>query len=681
MFDVRGGIGRAETSLTVGIRDLVITQVEDNIVLMTTSGATGGLSSYLLREDQTARATDSQYFTSGQASVAGSVLDVINTRDGLVLEYGAVAGVVYGYTVTGQGDLVSTVETQSAGSAALSLAGMAQTTMGQAYVAGGDGAMIYGLQQAANGQWQQNAQLNMRSHGVSNAVALETVSMGSTEYFLVLCQGGDAVTSFVANPSGALRYAATLGSGQGLGILDAPTGLDVVQAHGRTYVLITSASGTGQAGAISVMQIAADGSLEPTDHILDSLSTRFAGAHSLAVVQSGDQVFVLAAGADDGISLFSLMPGGRLVYLESLSANDEASLSSLSGLAAYQVGDEIQIFTTSHQTAGLTQLTVSLLGRSETFVAPSGGGQVTGGAGHDVISGNGGDDTLSGGGGDDILWDGKGADRLSGGAGADLFVLAWDGETDRITDFNPNQDRLDLSHYRMFYDPSELTIRSTGTGARVEWRGEVLQIVSHNGTSLSQEQVLAAVALGPDRPPLVIDTIVTGTVHANTLAGSWGADSLVGYAGEDTLNGGGGDDRLIGGGQADRLFGESGDDTVLGGNGNDFVALGTGNDVFEDNAQGGLYGRDTVYGGAGEDTIRGGGGNDLFYGELDSDVIRGGSGNDTLWGGAGGGPALWRNRHRPVVWRRRERHAVWQWWHRYVARRSWTGCARRRNRR
>ncbi|MET4036872.1 MULTISPECIES: M10 family metallopeptidase C-terminal domain-containing protein [unclassified Bradyrhizobium] len=84
----------------------------------------------------------------------------------------------------------------------------------------------------------------------------------------------------------------------------------------------------------------------------------------------------------------------------------------------------------------------------------------TGGSGNDTIIGNAianalsggaGNDTLSGGGSSDILTGGSGVDILTGGDGADTFVFnAGDsspgaGQHDRITDFTPGVDHIDLS--------------------------------------------------------------------------------------------------------------------------------------------------------------------------------------------------------------------------------------------
>lgn len=84
-----------------------------------------------------------------------------------------------------------------------------------------------------------------------------------------------------------------------------------------------------------------------------------------------------------------------------------------------------------------------------------GGGQdeMRGDAGQDSLDGQGGRDTVSGGSGDDQLWGGRGADvvaggtgddTMEGGAGRDRFLFNLGDETDVITDFEDNRDRLVL---------------------------------------------------------------------------------------------------------------------------------------------------------------------------------------------------------------------------------------------
>ncbi|MCU8027740.1 VCBS domain-containing protein, partial [Shewanella glacialipiscicola] len=80
-----------------------------------------------------------------------------------------------------------------------------------------------------------------------------------------------------------------------------------------------------------------------------------------------------------------------------------------------------------------------------------------GGQGNDILYGQGGNDQLDGGNGNDLIFGGAGNDTiigglgndtLTGGTGADTFVWRYgdaDNSTDHITDFNVNEDKLDLS--------------------------------------------------------------------------------------------------------------------------------------------------------------------------------------------------------------------------------------------
>lgn len=67
-----------------------------------------------------------------------------------------------------------------------------------------------------------------------------------------------------------------------------------------------------------------------------------------------------------------------------------------------------------------------------------------GGTDHDLLEGGGGNDRLSGGAGRDILVGGRGNDTLAGGTGKDSFVFHRRDGVDRITDFNGDQDILEL---------------------------------------------------------------------------------------------------------------------------------------------------------------------------------------------------------------------------------------------
>ena len=79
---------------------------------------------------------------------------------------------------------------------------------------------------------------------------------------------------------------------------------------------------------------------------------------------------------------------------------------------------------------------------------------IKGNTGDDILLGDGGNDKIFGGSGNDVIEGGAGSDTLTGGAGYDIFVFdpATDfknGYLDVITDFNVNQDRIDLSAFAL----------------------------------------------------------------------------------------------------------------------------------------------------------------------------------------------------------------------------------------
>lgn len=89
---------------------------------------------------------------------------------------------------------------------------------------------------------------------------------------------------------------------------------------------------------------------------------------------------------------------------------------------------------------------------AEVLRGDDGADVLLGRSGADVLYGGAGDDRLLGSWGDDRLSGGTGADRLGGGGGADVFVFApGDAGTgaarDRILDFTPGEDRIDLSAF------------------------------------------------------------------------------------------------------------------------------------------------------------------------------------------------------------------------------------------
>lgn len=258
------------------------------------------------------------------------------------------------------------------------------------------------------------------------------------------------------------------------------------------------------------------------------------------------------------------------------------------------------------------------------------------GGGDDVLLGGPGADALFGGIGDDVLEGGPGADTLNGGPGADTASYA-----------------------------------QSAAG---------LEIRLHDGT-----------VLGGDAEGDVLVSIenVTGSAHADILAGDGGANHLDGGSGVDWLsyaasdagvdvrlrNGTGsgghaegdviaGFENIEGSDYNDIFGGDSHDNHISGGDGNDGIWASSGDDLLE-----GGTGADRLFGGAGEDwviywgsdagvtvnleagtgmggqaegdtiaeieNVGGSGFNDILQGNEGSNRLYGGDGNDQLEGRGG----------------------------------------------
>ncbi len=469
---------------------------------------------------------------------------------------------------------------------------------------------------------------------------LACVTVGAMTYLLAADSTGNALVSYQIGAGGLPLELDRLGAANGLGIA-APTALTVAAIDGRAYVLLAAAG----SGTLSVVEVSASGALFVRDHVLDDLSTRFAGVTALESISIGGRVYVAAAGADDGISLFELLPGGRLLHLATLADGLGTTLANVSALALVQVGGDLQILVSSAAEPGITWLSVDLSGNGARLTGTGGADTLTGSAGADLLNGGAGDDRLSGGAGNDILLDGAGVDVLAGGAGADSFVLSVDGQADRIIDFDPTQDKIDLSAWAFLRNPSQLAIMTTADGAEIRFGTEVLRIVTSTGTPLSVAMIRGLGLLDLSRllpgwfPTEAPAHTLLGGLGADTLIGQTAGDMLIGSGSADIMSGRGGADVLYGGAGNDGLFGDEGGDALIGGTGLDRLYGGAGADrLWGDDGADILYGgteADTLWGGIGNDFLAGDAGNDLLTSDLGNDVLTGGPGQDRLSGGAG----------------------------------------------
>lgn len=422
---------------------------------------------------------------------------------------------------------------------------------------------------------------------LADVSASATFNLGGTTY-LATTSSVEHGVNLAEVTSTSLTHRGALGATDGLPI-NTPTELGVLQRMGETLLVV----GGFNTSSLSVVRVEGGGTLQIADHILDSPATRFQAISALDTLAYGDFGFVAAGGGDGGVSLFTVLPGGRMVHLDSLADDATTSLYRVSGIELITTGQRLDLIASSTFEPGVTRIGYDLAGLGAVLVSPMSGGSLSGTALDDQIIGSHMDDTLAGGSGDDIVLDGAGQDIMTGGAGADLFVFHPDGQQDTITDYDRAIDRLDLSAFDFLYDVSQLSITPTQDGAVLSHGSETLVIHASDGAPLTAADFSNATILNVDRPPLV--------PFAQSLTGSAANDTLIGAAGNDTINGSTGDDFLRG---------MSGNDSILGGDGADRIEGDAGNDTLLGDSDG-----DTIIGGTGDDLIFGGAGGDLIYGD------------------------------------------------------------------
>ena len=321
-------------------------------------------------------------------------------------------------------------------------------------------------------------------------------TVGGATYIYTASATEGGVSAWAVATNGTLSPVYDMGNPEGLWVAT-PTALASAVIGGRTF-LVVAAAGTD---SLSVLRTEADGSLTITDHLLNTRETRFGDVAALEIVHHRGEVYVIAGGGDDGITVLQLLPDGQLVTRATIADTTLMSLDNVGAIAARGDGDGIDIFVTSASEDGITRLRYDIGPAGQVLTAGAGDSLLTGTAGADLLTGGAGDDRLLGGAGEDIIRDGAGSDVMFGGAGADVFVIAHDGATDTIRDFEPGVDRLDLSGWDFLRDRTQLTLAITPTGFTITYGDELLVVDSADGRPIDHRQIPTADLMGGPGSP------------------------------------------------------------------------------------------------------------------------------------------------------------------------------------
>lgn len=620
-MDIRW-VGRALTGddgLDTDLRGLAITQTPGGAVLYAATGRGGGVSAWRLSPGEgPAQLIDTFHYTLSDADL-GTISPLTLGGAGWLGLGAGVTGQLAGLGLGADGSLEAMrapgIDTPADVAVAASV-GLTRGATG-----------LYGVDDAT-GQlsgWRANAEGEVtgatRLRGTSDAftlesdAALDVVRAGKARF--VVAADEDGLHSYrIIRKTGALRAEDEIGRDDGLGVAG-PAVADTVRAFGTTWVI----AGHAGSSTLTVAELTPEGDLLPTTQLLDTLDTRFAGVSALRVFEMDDQVFVVAGGADDGLSLFSLMPGGRLVHRTTLTHDIGMGLDNITAIEVLAGSDTAQVLVTGTGAgaAGIAQLVIDMEGLGAVIEGKGAArGAILGTAADDVIVARGTQGAIDAGAGDDLLASASGGGRLTGGEGADTFVLSPASGDIVITDFTAGIDRIDVSAFPMLRSPAQVDIETTEIGATLRIGTTVIYVNAAEPGPLTLDDIWPGGVFGgtdsgllpspgsdaAPGPDTLTDTL-TGTTAADALTGTRAGETLFGLDGADTLKGGGGRDRLKGG---------AGDDTLRGDTGNDRLA--------------GQRGDDTLVGGQGRDILKGGKGDDILKGGAGNDILTGGTGAD-----------------------------------------------------
>jgi len=649
-----------------GVADLIVLDMGAWSSLLAVERLGGGIHSYDLNSlaQQDDRAHQGAVLGTGQ----GAVLAGETPR---LLLAGSAGSQVHSHVVARNGDIARQDSWALPGAGDLDVLTSVRIG-GQDLLYGWSGGRLGGWRIEDGGRLQAVAQNGAGSpYHAAEGTGVQVVSAGASSFLVAAyrdANGLGGLRSYAINAAtGALTPQDQLDGADGWGV-SSPSTLEMVTAYGRAWLFV----GAAGSSSLSVVAVSGSGRLTLSDHVIDSLGSRFGQISALKVVEVDSHVLVLAAGGDSGLEVLRLLPSGQLVQAAQLvEGEDGGGLQNVTAIEAHVSANTISIFVASEggagqDGAGLAHYELRRADLGQVLTAQS--ARLLGTAGDDLLLDGGQARHLQGAAGADMLVASRAGSQLQGGAGADRFVIQpHQGEIAQgrieILDFEVGLDQLDLSLVPGLRSLSQLEVRTRGAELSLTFNGLDLRLHSADGTRLQLQDIwpqdmqqayhippgesLPATPVidppetggggGGGQPPPPSggggserETLVTGDAEANVLTGSGDADRLLGLAGNDSLWGGSGRDSLLGGAGEDMLRGQADNDRLWGGAGADTLHGGRGQDTLNGNT-----GADRLYGAENNDVLWGARGNDRLYGQRGNDRLNGQKGDDSLWGGGG----------------------------------------------
>lgn len=486
-FTFVGSVGLGDNASNAGISGFATYDWGDRVVLYTGSEATGDLSFNYIYENVGAWQRRTTEATDTMGTTALSSFELINVND-----------TPYLLTSGRYDDSASWISLNSDGSYGAS---MDVTGTGDSYgrflmtetVYVGDNIYTFSVQNGTSGVQAHEIMddLSFRDMRVysdnadiflGDVTALDSYTNGGKTY-LVAASGFDAgIETFVVGKHGNLRSKDQVSPFDKDGFA-LSSDIEITMSGGEMFTILASA-GTD---SLTVFHMNGGGKLTQTDHVLDTIDTRFRDVEIVESIQLDGHSYVFASGSDDGLTVFELMPNGQLTLIDVLADDFHTTLDNIKAIKLVELDGSLQVFVSSESEGGFTQFNYEPPLMGDIVMGDRASDGLVGTDSHDVLMGMGGGDTITGGQGDDIIDGGAGRDVMEGGMGADTFVLVPDGRRDVISDFQKGQDKIDISQFANTSDMDNVEVKSRPWGAIVVVDGEVVRVETADGSRIERD--------------------------------------------------------------------------------------------------------------------------------------------------------------------------------------------------
>ncbi len=477
--------------LLQGISDLETVMIDGQPYVFVASEADGTITSFRLREDQTPELVDTVLFGPDTGTFSISQVNISSVGGEIVLlPSGRLDDEVATYRIDATGHFSAPILQTPDG---VTIRNFKQTETividGKTFLFVSENGQsgISSFRMKPDDTFNTKRIYDTGSFDFLGDVSAFTSVTVRDKTFLITASAFDAgVNTFRVGQHGNLHLKDSIAPSEASGF-SLPQALEAVTVAGNSFVLLASAG----SNSITAYSVNRRGELTETDHVIDGVNTRFQDASVLESFTFNLRTFVLAAGSDDGITLFELTPSGTFAFIDILADDFDTTLNNVTDIEVITIGDMPHLLVSSGSENGFTQIELNLEEIGASIVGKRAHETLTGTDLDDLISGMGGSDTLFGGTGDDRIIDGDGRDRLFGGEGADIFQFVDDNKRDFIKDYEVGIDLIDFSLLSNVSHIASLRIVERSFGAVIFAGDEVIRVETIDGNSIDPKSFSA----------------------------------------------------------------------------------------------------------------------------------------------------------------------------------------------